>query len=90
MKHPLPWHGGVRSTQSPSFPGAKTHAMPAPVHVVTGSSVFELLIVAGGQAHARSEAKCSNGERRILDVYHALAIGPRFVEDGFRLVSLPP
>ena len=72
MKHPLPSHGVVRSTQSPSFPGAKTHAMPAPVHVVTGSSVFELLLVAGGHAHNRNAAQIASGKQYILDVYHAL------------------
>ncbi len=70
MKHPLPSHGVVRSTQSPSFPGAKTHAMPAPVHVVTGSSVLELPLVAGGHAHRKNAAQIGSGKRRILDVYH--------------------
>ena len=68
MKHPLPSQGGVRSTQSPSFPGAKTHAIPAPVHVVTGSSVLEFPLVVGGHAHRRSAAEIDSRQRRILDV----------------------
>jgi hypothetical protein len=54
--------------QSPSFPGAKTHAIPAPVHVVTGSSVLEVPLVVGGHAHRRSAAEINSGLRRILDV----------------------
>jgi hypothetical protein len=71
MKHPLPSQGGVRSIQSPSFPGAKTHAMPAPVQVATGSSVFELLLVAGGHPHNSNAAQIGSGKRYILVVYHA-------------------
>jgi hypothetical protein len=46
----------MRSTQSPSFPGAKRQDWPTSVHVVTGSLFFEALPELGGQPHRASAA----------------------------------
>jgi hypothetical protein len=58
----------VRSTQRPSFPGAKRHDGPTVVHVVTGSLLFEPLPLLGGHPHNASAAEIRRARTRY--VYH--------------------